>query len=104
MSEYCYNCGDFIHDEAFCWLCHDSVKKSAAERKAIDDAEAINTTFDRPIRIVVKPIRREGAEWNWSISVNIGGWKQGETVNVSSMTIVGGIAYGFRLLNGEIEE
>lgn len=104
MSEYCYNCGDFIHYEAFCWPCHDSVKKSAAEREAIDAAEAINTTFDRPIRIVVKPIRREGAEWNWSISVNIGGWKQGETVNVSSMTIVGGIAYGFRLLNGEIEE
>lgn len=104
MSDYCYNCGDVCENDAFCWPCYHDAQKSAAERKAIDDAEAINTTFDRPIRIVVKPIRRDGAEWNWSISVNIGGWKQGETVNVSSMTIVGGIAYGFRLLNGEIEE
>ncbi len=103
MSDYCYKCGDFIHNEAFCWPCHDSVKKSDAERSAIEAAEVINETFDRPIRIVVRPIRREGAEWKWSISVNIGGWKQGETANVSSTTIVGGIAYGLRMLNGEIE-
>ena len=104
MSDYCDNCGDFIQYEAYCWDCHDGVKKSDADRTVISDAEAINTTFDRPIRIMVRPIRRDGAEWKWSISVNIGGWKKGETANVSSMTITGGIAYGLRLLNGEIEE
>jgi hypothetical protein len=103
VSDYCYKCGDFIQYEAFCWPCHDSEKKSDDERNVIDAAEVINTTFDRPIRIVIKPIRRDGAEWNWSISVNIGGWQKGETVNVSSMTIVAGIAYGMRMLNGEIE-
>ncbi len=103
MSDYCYNCGDTCENDAFCWPCYHNAQKSDAEREAIDDAEVINETFDRPIRIVVKPIRREGAEWKWSISVNIGGWKQGETANVSSNTIVGGIAYGLRMLNGEIE-
>ena len=104
MSDQCYNCGDCFDDDAFCWPCYHNARTSDAERKAIDNADVINTTFDRPIRIVVKPIRRDGAEWKWSISVNIGGWRRGETANVSSTTIVGGIAYGLRMLNGEIEE
>ena len=107
MSDHCYNCGDYCEYDAFCSHCFynaQDAKKSADEESTLEDVEVINGTFDRPIRIVIKPIRRDGAEWKWSISVNIGGWKQGEKVNVSSMTIVGGIAYGLRMLNGEIEE
>lgn len=103
-NDCCYSCGDWIDESGYCPACYHTGRKSDKERDALKEVEVINETFDRPIRIVVKPIRREGAEWKWSISVNIGGWKQGETANVLSDTIVGGIAYGLRMLNGEIEE